>query len=182
MSFKTAVSVTVAVLMAMPQGCTTESSTLGIGRPASDEEIRRLDIDIMPDGSGLPPGSGNSSTGAVVYNNKCAACHGANGEGSPLGAPLVGRNPGDAFDFADRFPTPAKTIGNYWPYATTIFDYVRRAMPFDQPGSLTDEEVYGVTAWLLWKNDIIPADARLDANTLPAVVMPSADRFIPDNR
>ena len=170
------------VLLATQQGCIAESTPLGIGRPASNEEIRRLDIDIMPDGSGLPAGSGTSVSGAVVYNSKCAACHGANGEGSPLGAPLVGRNPGDAFDFADRFPTPAKTIGNYWPYATTIFDYVRRAMPFDRPGSLTDDEVYGVTAWLLWKNDIIPVNARLDANTLPEVVMPAADRFIPDNR
>lgn len=162
--------------------CTADPEPLGIGRPANANDIARLDIDVMPDGTGLPAGGGVASAGARVYANTCAACHGANGEGSPLGAPLVGRNPGDAFDFADRYPTPAKTIGNYWPYATTLFDYVRRAMPFDRPGSLTDAEVYEVTAWLLWKNDIIGADMRMDAKSLPGVVMPSADRFIPDNR
>jgi cytochrome c len=95
----------------------------------------------------------------------------------------VGRNPGDAFDFWEAMGLEGtKTIGNYWPFATTLFDYIRRAMPFDRPGTLADEAVYGITAWLLWKNEIISRNARMDASSLPAVVMPSRDRFVPDDR
>src|SRR5690606_26857041 len=135
----------------------------------------------MPDGRGLPPGRGTPVQGAEVYTARCAICHGAQGEGTPLGMALVGRNPGDSFRFespdgADR----PKTIGNYWPYATTLFDYIRRAMPFDRPGSLSDEEVYAVSAYLLYRNEIIDREAVLDAGTLPRVRMPARDRFVPD--
>lgn len=156
---------------------------LGFGRAASPEEIARVDIDIMPDGRGLPPGRGTSAGGATVYAAKCAGCHGPQGEGSPAGAALVGRNPSDAFDFSvSGEKERSKTIGNYWPHATTLFDYIRRAMPLDRPGSLTDEEVYALTAYLLHSNEIIAKDAVMDASTLPQVRMPARDRFRPDDR
>jgi S-disulfanyl-L-cysteine oxidoreductase SoxD len=154
-----------------------------IGRGATAEEISRLDIDVMPDGTGLPPGAGNAVEGTAVYATKCVACHGVDGELATVANPLVGRRPGDAFDFADRWENEsAKTIGSYWPHAPTLFDYVRRAMPFDRPGSLTDEEVYGVVAWLLWKNDIIERTDVMDAQTLPGVRMPARERFVRDDR
>jgi cytochrome c len=156
---------------------------LGIGRPATREEIARLDIDVMPDGRGLPPGTGTPAQGAAIYATRCAACHGAQGEGTRAGAALVGRTPNDTFDFAStREKERAKTVGNYWPYATTVFDYVRRAMPFDRPGSLTDPEVYAVTAYLLQRNGIVAADAVMDATTLPRVRMPALGHFVRDDR
>jgi cytochrome c len=156
---------------------------LEIGRPATTEEIAQLDIDVRADGRGLPPGRGTTSDGARVYREKCAACHGLNGEGmSGLGNPLIGR-PNAAFDFALSLATEGqKTIGNYWPYATTLFDYVRRAMPFNAPGSLTDAEVYASTAYLLWKNGIIAEDAVMTAQSLPLVRMPAQPRFVRDDR
>lgn len=155
-----------------------------IGRAPTREEVIALDIDVMPDGTGLPPGSGTVMAGAAVYAAKCRACHGPEGEGvKELGSRLVGRQPGDAFDFAASMEKErAKTIGNYWPYATTLFDYTRRAMPFDRPGTLGDAEVYAVVAWLLWKNGIVPESAVMDATTLPVVQMPARDRFVLDNR
>jgi S-disulfanyl-L-cysteine oxidoreductase SoxD len=149
---------------------------LGYGRAATAAEIAALDIAIAPDGAGLPPGAGTVAAGAAVYAAQCAACHGPHGEGVPqVGDRLVGREPIDSTGFN-------RTIGNYWPYSTTLFDYVRRAMPFDRPGSLSDEEVYAVTAYLLHLNDIVAADAVMDARTLPQVVMPARDRFVPDDR
>lgn len=157
-------------------------STLGIGRAATQAEIALLDIDVMPDGTGLPPGRGTADTGAAIFAAKCAPCHGSEGEGTEAALALVGRLPGDEFPFGDTDPRPARTIGNYWPYATTVFDYVRRAMPYDRPGSLTDGEVYALTAWLLWKNGLIDETFVMDAETLPAVVMPARDRFVRDDR
>jgi len=153
---------------------------LGIGRPATPAEIAALDIDIGPDGAGLPPGRGTSADGAPIYAAKCAGCHGKTGKEGPNDV-LVGRLPGDPFPFA-RDPRAPKTIGSYWPYATTVFDYIRRAMPPDAPGSLRDDEVYNLTAYLLTLNELIPADAVIDATTLPKVKMPSHDRFKPDTR
>lgn len=152
----------------------------GLGQPASSAHIARLDIDVMPDGRGLPAGSGSVEEGARLYAANCAVCHGVDGVGGPEGS-LVGRVPGDAFDFGDGMRAE-RTIGSYWPWATTVFDYVRRAMPWDRPGSLSDDEVYAITAWLLYRNDIIAADAVLDATSLPQVVMPSRDRFVADDR
>jgi S-disulfanyl-L-cysteine oxidoreductase SoxD len=156
----------------------------GFGRPATSAEIAALDLDVGPDGTGLPPGGGTALEGAPIYADKCAACHGAAGEGVPgLGDVLVGRIHGDAFDFSEAFPSAyPRTIGSYWPFATTIFDYVRRAMPFDRPGSLTDFELYALTAYLLHLNRIIPEDVRIDAESLPRVVMPARDRFVLDDR
>lgn len=155
-------------------------ATFGIGRPASAAEIAAVDIDIMPDGRGLPPGSGGVAAGEALYQARCAACHGADLEGGASDRLVTSPDhPG----FPDgEAPTTARAIGNYWPYATTLFDYVRRAMPFDRPGSLADEEVYALTAYLLWRNGIVEEDAVMDAATLPAVVMPARDRFVVDDR
>jgi mono/diheme cytochrome c family protein len=157
-----------------------EPATFGIGRPATPAEIAALDIDVGPDGAGLPPGRGTSADGAPIYAARCAACHGKTGKEGPNDV-LVGRLPGDAFPFA-RDPRAPKTIGSYWPYATTVFDYVRRAMPPDAPGSLRDSEVYGLVAYLLFLNELIPADAVIDQSSLPKVTMPARDHFVPDTR
>ena len=172
---------TAAPATAQPaKASTKEPASFGIGRPATPAEIAALDIDVGPDGAGLPPGRGTSADGAPIYAARCASCHGKTGKEGPNDV-LVGRIPGDAFPFA-RDPRAPKTIGSYWPYATTVFDYVRRAMPPDAPGSLKDNEVYGLVAYLLFLNDLIPADAIIDASSLPKVKMPAHDHFVPDTR
>ena len=159
---------------------TKEPASLGIGRPATPAEIAAWDIDVGPDGAGLPPGRGTSADGAPIYAARCASCHGKTGKEGPNDV-LVGRQPGDAFPFA-RDPRAPKTIGSYWPYATTVFDYIRRAMPPDAPGSLGDNDVYNLVAYLLFLNELIPADAVIDAASLPKVKMPARDHFVPDPR
>jgi len=156
------------------------AAPLGIGRPATADEVRALDIDVMPDGRGLPVGRGTPTEGAVIYASKCAACHGANGEGGSAER-LVGRNDGDSFAFATN-PRLARTIGSYWPYATTLYDYTSRSMPFGQPGTLAPDETYSLVAYLLFRNGVIPEDAVIDKASLPKVAMPARDRFVPDNR
>lgn len=142
----------------------------GFGRPATAAEITAWDIDISPDGTGLPAGTGTVKTGRSIYAAKCAVCHGLKGEG-PQNR-LV----------ATSFTANEKAIGNYWPYATTIFDYIRRTMPYNAPGSLTNEEVYSLTAFLLQANKIIDSTAVINAKTLPKVVMPAHKLFVPDDR
>lgn len=148
--------------------------SFGYGKTATKEEIAALDIDVRPDGKGLPAGSGNAELGEVVYTNKCASCHGTDGKeikGVKLpGPPLV------------TGKSKAKTIGNYWPYATTLFDYIRRAMPYNAPGSLTDDEVYSLSAWLLSANKVIKPGEVMNAQTLPKVAMPAQKLFIVDDR
>jgi cytochrome c len=158
----------------------TAPPTFGIGRPATPTEIAAIDIDVGPDGAGLPPGRGTSADGAPIYAARCAGCHGKTGKEGPNDV-LVGRLPGDAFTFARDQRAP-KTIGSYWPYATTVFDYIRRAMPPDKPGSLQDDEVYALTAYLLAANELIAADAVVDAASLPKVKMPAREHFVPDAR
>jgi S-disulfanyl-L-cysteine oxidoreductase SoxD len=154
----------------------------GVGRPATQADIAPRDIDVGPDGAGLPPGSGTWARGAEVYAAKCASCHGPKGEGvAPAYPRIVGREPREGFPFG-RDLKYAKTVGNYWPYATTIFDYVRRAMPQQAPGSLTDDETYALVAWLLAENEVVAKDAVIDARTLPQVRMPARDRFVRDDR
>ena len=136
------------------------------------------DISIGPDGAGLPPGSGTPAQGEAIFNTKCIACHGPQGAGT-VNDRLVGGQG------TLTTPAPIKTIGSYWPYATTVFDYVRRAMPYPTPHSLTDPEVYALTAYLLSLNGIIAKDAVMDAKTLPQVQMPNRGNFIlsyPDRR
>jgi len=154
------------------------SGRFGFGRPASPSDIAALDIDVGPDGRGLPAGRGTAADGERTYAARCAGCHGKTGREGPNDV-LVGGDPGDGALFG-RNPQLRRTIGNYWPYATTLFDYVRRAMPPTDPGSLSDTDVYGVTAYLLFLNDLVPADAVMDAASLPKVVMPARDRFVAD--
>ena len=151
-----------------------------LGTPASKEEIAVWDTAIRPDGKGLPPGSGTPLQGRKIYQQHCQQCHGQGGQGGPNDK-LAGRQNNDDFPFSEK-NAPKKTIGNYWPYATTVFDYIRRTMPYAEPGSLTDNEVYALTAYLLHINDIIPKDFTLNAETLPSIIMPAHGRFIPDNR
>jgi cytochrome c len=157
-----------------------DTKPLGIGRAATADEIKKLDIDVMPDGRGLPPGQGTVAEGAKVYAAKCASCHGKNGEGASAER-LVATESGKNFDFATNAKL-VKAVGNYWPYATTLYDYTYRAMPFMQPGTLTPDETYAVTAYILALNKVIPEDAVMDAKTLPSVKMPARDRFVIDNR
>ncbi len=159
-----------------------EGPRYGVGRPATPAEIAAVDIDVGPDGAGLPPGRGTAAQGAELFKQKCSMCHGQKGEGiGPVYPALIGRDPRQGFPFARDWKI-VRTIGNYWPYATTVFDYVRRAMPYTAPGSLTSDEVYALTAHLLAENDVIPKDATLDSASLVAVKMPARDRFVPDDR
>jgi S-disulfanyl-L-cysteine oxidoreductase SoxD len=160
------------ILLVVASAMRQPPARFGIGRPATKAEIAAWDISIRPDGKGLPPGSGTAQDGKEIYAAKCAACHGRTGTEGPY-ARLVGTM-GDT--------TRAKTIGNYWPYATTIFDYTRRAMPYNAPGSLTATEVYSLTAWLLAANKIIGPDEVVDAERLPKVVMPAKKFFVRDDR
>ncbi|MCF2446966.1 cytochrome c [Dyadobacter sp. CY345] len=154
-----------------------QPKTFGFGRPATLKEIALLDSDVRPDGKGLPAGSGKAADGKLVYAAKCAGCHGVTGVEGPNDALVTSKNLTD-----QKEKVRTKTIGNYWPYATTVFDYIKRAMPFNQPGSLTDQEVYDLTAFLLAENGLIKASDPINATTLPKVVMPARDFFVPDDR
>lgn len=146
-----------------------------IGTPVDAKTLAAWTLDVAPDGRGLPPGSGDVRTGALIFAAKCAACHGVHGEGL-IGDPLVGGQG------TLQSANPKRTVGSYWPYATTLFDYIRRAMPYNAPQSLTADEVYALSAWILNQNGIVPADARLDADSLAALRMPNHDGFVPDPR
>ena len=147
-----------------------------IGRSASSAEIQALNLSVMPNGEGLPEGTGTPREGKEIYRAQCASCHGDHGEGRPEFPALVGGR--DSLASA----TPVLTVGSYWPYATTIFDYVRRAMPYATPGSLTNNEVYAVTAWLLHANGIVTEETVLNRDTLTKVRMPNRDGFVRDPR
>ena len=156
-------------------------ASFALGRAPSADEISAWDHDVNPDGVGLPSGRASAADGATVYAAKCASCHGAKGEGIAPNPPIVGREPREGFPFG-RDPAPVKTVGNYWPYATTVYDYLRRAMPQDKPGSLTPNELYGLTAWILAENGIIERTMMLDSLSLPKIKMPARDRFVRDDR
>jgi mono/diheme cytochrome c family protein len=144
----------------------------GLGRVASPDEIAPWDISIGPDGAGLPPGRGTPKQGEMVYAEKCVACHGEKGAGKPNDQLVGGRG-----SLSGDQP-PVKTVGSFWPYATTLFDYIRRAMPLNAPKSLSDDEVYAVSAYILQLNGIIGEADAMDAQTLPQVQMPNRDGFI----
>ncbi|MBX3175359.1 MAG: cytochrome c [Gemmatimonadaceae bacterium] len=154
-----------------------------IGSTPSAAQLAAWDTDIGPEGAELPAGRGSARDGEQIFKAQCAACHGANGQGiEPVYPQLVGRDPrGEDFNFSAD-PSVPRTIGNYWSHATTLYDYIRRAMPLFTPGSLTADETYAVTAYLLAANKVIPDTATLDAATLRAVQMPARDRFVPDDR
>ena len=146
------------------------AETPGLGKNITEGDIKPWNLDVLPDGTNLPPGSGTPAQGAVVYAQKCAACHGDKGEGK-TNARLVGSQ--------ITGPGPAvKTVGSYWPYATMVFDFTRRAMPWTAPKSLTDDEVYAVTAHILRLNGIIGDNDVMDAKTLPQVKMPNREGFV----
>jgi mono/diheme cytochrome c family protein len=147
----------------------------GLGQPIAEEDVASWNIDVRPDGAGLPPGRGTAAEGKQVYLAKCSACHGENGEGSPMD-----RLAGGAGTLASD--KPMKTVGSYWPYATTLFDYVRRTMPFTDPQGLGADEIYAVVAYVLFLNGIVEETTVLDARTLPAVAMPNRGGFLPDAR
>ena len=160
----------------------------GFGRSASAEEVAAWDIDVMPDGTGLPEGEGTAASGAPVYAGQCAVCHGPSGEGG-IADRLVGYTPETTPPFGPRYeewrgdgPDVPYSVGNYWPYATTLFDYIRRAMPTNAPGTLESDQVYGLVAWILAENGLIGADEAMNATTLPAVEMPARDIFVPQER
>jgi cytochrome c len=150
-------------------------SPYGIGRAATAAEITGWNIDVGPDGRGLPPGSGTVRHGRDVFAQQCAACHGDKGDGG-VGDRLVGGQGTLATS------TPVRTVGSYWPYAPTLFDYIRRAMPQNAPGSLSNDDVYAVSAYILNLNALVPNDATLDARTLPEVKMPNRGMFVGDSR
>jgi cytochrome c len=147
-----------------------------VGTAVSVETIRSSDTSILPNGAGLPDGEGTVQQGKAIYAAQCAACHGDHSEGRADFVALVGGRG------TLQNPKPLLTIGSYWPYATTIFDYIRRAMPYSAPGTLTSDEVYAVTAWLLEANEIIEDDVVLNKRTLANVKMPNRDGFVSDPR
>jgi cytochrome c len=158
-----------------------QSPSFGVGRTPTPAEINAVDIEVLPDGRGLPAGTSTAAAGKDVYTRRCVTCHGPTGVEGPqdilvggrgslvsLGSPSGGR--------------PVKTVGSYWPYTTSLWDYIRRAMPFDHPGTLTTDEVYGATAYLLFLNGIVSEQDVMNESTLPKIKMPNRDGFVPDPR
>jgi cytochrome c len=141
-----------------------------LGKPISEADLAEWDINILPDGSNLPRGSGRAADGAKIFAEKCALCHGDHGQGGHA-ARLIGGPPKASLD-------GGKTIANYWPYATTLFDFIRRSMPFTQPRSLTDQEVYSLVAYLLAENKLIGENDEINSTTLPRIRMPNRDNFV----
>jgi len=151
---------------------TASTQRLGLGQAPSAEQVRAWDIDVRADGAGLPPGRGSVAQGEAIYRTRCLACHGDKGEKGT--APRLAGGQGTLASKA-----PVLTVGSYWPYATTLYDYIHRAMPLDSPQSLTPDEVYAVTAYTLHLNGILRTDAVLDAASLPKIAMPNRDGFRP---
>ena len=169
--------ISAAIVLIMLTTSAARADKLGIGREATSKEIAAWAIAVRPDGQGLPAGRGTAAQGEEIFQSQCATCHGEFGEGKDRWPELAG---GHGTLTHDR---PFKTIGSYWPYATTVFDYVRRAMPFGNAQSLTDDQLYAVTAYLLQLNDVIKdANFELNAQTLPAIKMPNDGQFYDDDR
>src|SRR5262245_1418152 len=164
-----------AILALATVAALAQSPRYAVGRPPTPEEIRALGSAIAPDGTGLPAGSGTVAAGRALFEAQCVRCHGPKGEGG-VGARLVGGQ--------GTLPTPKplRTVGSFWPYATTLWDYVNRAMPFDRPGLLEPSEVYAAVAYVLNLNGIIDDNQVMDATSLPKVRMPNRDGFVPDAR
>lgn len=163
----------VCLLLAWPLSALATDSP-NLGEPVSEADIAAWDIGIGPDGRGLPPGRGSAIEGERIYEQHCLTCHGVRGAGQPHDRLVGGRD-------SLASTQPVQTVGSYWPYATTLFDYVRRAMPWTAPKSLTNDEVYAVSAYLLYLNGVIPQKLYLDARTLPRVKMPNRNGFVPAN-
>jgi cytochrome c len=153
-----------------------QSPKYGVGRAPTPEELRDWNISVSPDGKGLPEGRGTALQARDTYANRCVKCHGEKGQGKEDAPPLAGGQG------TLKFSKPLKTVGSYWPYATTIFDYISRAMPFDRPGSLTHDQVYALTAYVLYLNGLVKDTDVVDARTLPKIRMPNRNGFVPDPR
>ena len=152
-----------------------QSPTYGLGRAPTADELNRIDIAVLPNGDGLPPGSGTAAIGKQVYTAKCLSCHGPTGIEGPQD-----RLAGGTGTLAT--PKPVKTVGSYWPYATTLWDYIRRAMPFDHPGTLTNDDIYAVSAYVLFLNHVVGEQDMLNQTTLPKIQMPNRNGFVSDPR
>ena len=152
-----------------------QSPKYGVGRTPTPDEVRQWNISVSPDGKGLPAGRGTAAEGKEMFANRCSRCHGTKGEGKESVALAGGHG-------TLKSPKPLRTIGSYWPYATTIFDYVSRAMPFDKPGTLGANQVYALTAHILWLNGLVQENDVIDARTLPKIKMPNRDGFVKDPR
>lgn len=163
------------IVLAVAAALPAQSAKYGVGRSATADEIRSLGVSVAPDGSGLPKGSGTVAEGREIFAARCSTCHGQKGEGG-VGPPLAGGQG------TLRSAKPLKTVGSYWPYATTVWDYINRAMPFNQPGLLKPPEVYAVVAYILNLNGIIGNGQVMDAKSLPKVIMPNRDGFVADPR
>ncbi len=166
-----------ALVLWMAACCAAQTAPSGLGRAASADEIKTLDLTVLPDGTGLPAGSGTAKRGESLFKEKCAECHNDRGEGRPGQYPALVGGRGTL-----NTAKPVKTVGSYWPYATTVWDYINRAMPFDHPRSLSANDVYSITAFVLFLNGIVGETAELNEKTLPQVVMPNRDGFVPDRR
>ena len=172
------VSAALALLASHVHAAGDSGRTFGFGTTPSQDELARF-VSPLPDGRGLPPGSGSVAQGKVVYEQQCAACHGAMLQGG-MGDRLIGGR--GSLVNSDPTKAPTKTVESYWPYATTLFDYIKRAMPLLTPDSLTNDQVYAVSAYILSEAKIVPPDTILDAGNLAKVVMPNRGNFIPDQR
>ena len=164
--------ITLATLLLSAMAASAEGPNLG--QPISQVDLAPWDLTVMPDGTGLPPGSGTPAQGKTLFADNCAFCHGDEGRGGIVEAVVVNDPP------PLSGPGSVKSIGNFWPAATTLFDFIRRAMPFTQPRSLTDDQVYALTAYLLYMNKVIGEVDRMDATSLPKVRMPNRDNFFPE--
>ena len=160
------------------QDTTSWPASFELGRVATEQEIAAWDIDVRPDGKGLPEGEGTVANGKIFFAAKCAVCHGKTGTEGPYDRLVDMKDSETEKDSKGS----RKSIGSYWPYATTVYDYVHRAMPYTTPGSLTPDEVYSITAFLLHANGIIDSTQVINASTLPKIVMPAQHLFVPDDR
>jgi S-disulfanyl-L-cysteine oxidoreductase SoxD len=152
-----------------------QSPTFGVGRAPRPDELKTIDIEVLPDGRGLLPGSGTAAAGKAIYTSRCETCHGPTGKEGPQDILAGGQG-------SLATSKPQKTVGSYWPYATTLWDYIHRAMPFEHPGTMTVDEVYAATAYVLFLNGIVAERDVLDQATLPQVKMPNRDGFTADPR
>src|SRR5689334_7986765 len=159
------------ILSALPQ----QSPPLALGHTPSAERLKAIDIEITPDGKGLPSGSGTAAAGKDVYTRRCETCHGPTGKEGPQDILVGGEG-------SLKTARPLKTVGSYWPYATTLWDYIRRAMPFDHPGTMTVDDIYAVTAYVLFMNGVVAEQETLDKATLAQIKMPNRDGFVADPR
>lgn len=164
-----------ALLIVVGAAVAAGTEQTGLGTEPTAEELGVAGYTVFPDGKGLPAGSGTVSEGKAVYQQFCAACHGRNAEGDEAAALVGGRD-------SLTSERPRKTVESYWPYTTTLWDYIRRSMPYESPGSLTNDEIYGVVAHLLNLMDLVGEDDVLDHESLPKIEMPNRDGFIPDDR